>query len=184
LSVADAAETLAAFMVDGVPSSARFEETVGGLLDGIAQRHPGRRLRCFGEMVDLLSAEGNLDGALALESLWTELAESRDFSLLCGYRLDVFDRAAQASALPQICHAHSHVRTAGDPERLQQAVDRALEEALGNDAGKIYALIGTEIRGARVPTAQLALMWVSEHMPGSAERILTSARAHYLAPVS
>jgi hypothetical protein len=184
LSVVDASETLASFMLGGTPSKAFFERTVGGLIDRVARRHPGRRLRCFGEMVDLLWADGNLEGALAVESLWDELAVAREFSLLCGYRVDVFDRASQTAALPRICRAHSHVRAADDPERLQQALDHALEETLGNDSGKIYAMIGAEIRGARVPTAQLALMWVSRHMPGSAERILASAREHYLAEAS
>ena len=31
-----------------------------------------------------------------------------------------------------------------------------------------------------MPTAQLALMWISSQMPRSAEQILESARAHYL----
>jgi MEDS: MEthanogen/methylotroph, DcmR Sensory domain len=150
-------------------------------MDRLTARFPGRRIRAFGEMVDLLCADGNADGAIDLEALWNGLAAARDFSLLCGYHLDVFDRASQASVLPEICRAHSHVRPADDPERLRFAVDQALEDTLGKDAGKVYALIGSEIRGSRVPTAQLALMWVSENMPGSAERILASARSHYLA---
>lgn len=166
-------------MVDGLPSPRAFERVVGGLIDRVAEQFSGRRIRALGEMVDLLCAEGNLDGAFALEALWNGLAASRNFSLLCGYRLDVFDRVSQASVLPEICRSHSHVLPAEDSARLQRAVDQALEDALGNDAGKVYALIGREIRGARVPSAQLALMWVSEHMPSSAERILASARAHY-----
>jgi hypothetical protein len=179
LIVKDAAETLAAFMVDDMPSPIAFENVVGHVLDSVTERFPGRRIRAFGEMVDLLCAAGNLDGAFALEALWNGLAASREFSLLCGYQVDVFDRSSQASVLPEICRAHSHVHPVAHPARLQKAVDRALEESLGNDAGKVYALLGSEIRGARVPTAQLALMWVSENMPGSAERILASARAHY-----
>lgn len=179
LRVADADETLAAFMVDGLPSPPAFEQVVSELMDHVAERFPARRIRAFGEMVDRLCADGNLDGAFALEALWNGLAASRDFSLLCGYRLDVFDRVLQASVLPEICRAHSHVHPVEDTARLQRAVDHALDDALGNDAGKVYALIGSQIRGARVPSAQLALMWVSENMPSSAERILASARAHY-----
>ena len=36
------------------------------------------------------------------------------------------------------------------------------------------------MRRKQVPPAQLALMWVSSQMPLSAERILDSAREHYL----
>ena len=65
--------------------------------------------------------------------------------------------------------------------RLQRAVDQALEEVLGAaEAGKVYMVVGPEIRADRVPTAQLLLMWISENMPMLAERVLASARARYL----
>ena len=41
-------------------------------------------------------------------------------------------------------------------------------------------MVGEQLRRKQVPPAQLALMWVSSQMPQSAERILESARAHYL----
>jgi KaiC/GvpD/RAD55 family RecA-like ATPase len=180
LATADADATLAAFMVDASPSPARFERVVGGLLDRVGERHPERRTRAFGEMVDLLCLRGEPEAALALEQLWNRLARTRNFSLLCGYQLDVFDRASQAGTLPGICDAHSHVLPALDPARFARAVDLALEEVLGpGEAGKVYVLIGEQIRQHRVPVPQLALMWVSEHMPVLADRILASARAHY-----
>jgi hypothetical protein len=48
-----------------------------------------------------------------------------------------------------------------------------------SEVGKIYVVLGDDIRQGRVPIGQLALMWVSEHMPVSAERVLASARALY-----
>ena len=180
LIAADAASTLDALLEDGRLSKARFEFVIGALLEEVEERFPDRRIRVFGEMVDLLCERGRPDVAAALEELWTSLAERRHFSLLCAYRLDVFDRTAQAAILPGVCRAHSHVRPAADPERLQRAVDYALEETLGEDIGKVYALIGEHIRERRVPAAQLAMMWVSSHMPSVAERVLTSARAEYV----
>lgn len=177
---ADAETTLAAVMEGERLVADRFEEVVGGLMNRVAERFPNRRIRAFGEMVDLLCERGDSAAAARLEELWNRLARRRAFSLLCGYRLDVFDRTAQAFVLPQICRAHSHVLPAEDPERLERAVDAALEEALGPQAEKIYALVGQQPRRKHVPTAQLALMWVSSQMPRSAEGILESARAHYL----
>jgi hypothetical protein len=176
---ADADLTLAAIMDGDRPSAASFETVVGGLLDRVAARFPGRRIRAFGEMVDLLCKRGNPGGAAELEELWNRLARRRSFSLLCGYGIDVFDRDAQVSLLPQICRSHSHVLPADDPERLGRAVEAALEEALGTTAADVYAQIGDPLR-RKVPAAQLALMWVSSQMPRSAEQILASARAHYL----
>jgi hypothetical protein len=114
--------------------------------------------------------------------LWNDLARRRDFSLLCGYGLDVFDREAQAGTLPHVCRTHSHVLPVADPARLQRAVDQALEEVLGAaEAGKVYVVVAQQIRADRVPTAQVLLMWISENMPTLAERVLASARARYLA---
>lgn len=177
----DADETLAALMVDGAPSRERFEQIVGGLMGQVEERFPGRRIRAFGEMVDLLSQRGDARSAAALEDFWNAEAAQRGFSLLCAYRLDVFDRATQASVLPEVCRSHSHIRPAGDPARLQRAVDSALDEALGADAGKVYALTADQRRESKaVPSAQLALMWVSAEMPAHAERILASARMKYM----
>lgn len=180
LTVVDAESTLAAFMEDSSVSPARFEQVVGGLLDRVAGRHPGKRIRAFGEMVDLLSMRGRHKAAIELEGLWNELGRTRDFALLCGYRLDVFDPAFQVAALPAICAAHSHIRPAADPARLARAVDRALEDVLGpQEAEKVYLSIGDQIHEKRVPLAQLALMWISEHTPALADRVLEASRAHY-----
>jgi hypothetical protein len=180
LFCADADATLAAIMDGDRPSAGQFEAVVGGLLDGVGTRFPNRRIRAFGEMVNLLCERGNPRAAAALEELWNRLARRRSFSLLCGYGVDIFDRDAQVSVLPQICRSHSHVLAARDPERLERAVDAALDEALGPKADQVYALLGEPPRRKKVPPAQLALMWVSSQMPQSAEHILASAKTHYL----
>jgi hypothetical protein len=147
LTIADAETTLATFMSGGRPSPVRFRDVVGGVLDSISQRHPGRRIRAFGEMVDLLCLRGEREAALALEGLWNRLARKRDFSLLCGYQLDVFDRASQATTLPGVCRSHTHVKPVFDSTRLTVAVDRALGEILGRaEAGKVYLLVAEEAR--------------------------------------
>lgn len=181
LHIEDADATLAAIMQGGKsPSRPVFEQIVGGLLDDAAKRAPGREVCAFGEMVDLLCERGESKAAAELEELWNDLGRRRRFSLLCGYRLDVFDRASQVGTLPDICRAHSHVLPASDSVRLARSVDLALEEVLGAaEAGKVYALVGEQIRRGRVPSPQLVLMWVSANMPVLADRILASARRRY-----
>jgi MEDS: MEthanogen/methylotroph, DcmR Sensory domain len=182
LRIEDADVTLAAIMQGGAnPSPAAFEQVVGDLLDDAAKHAPGRDVRAFGEMVDLLTHRGDAKAAVELEELWNDLARRRRFSLLCGYRLDVFDRAAQVGTLPDVCRAHSHVLPASDSARLARSVDLALEEVLGAaEAGKVYALVGEQIRRGRVPSPQLVLMWVSANMPALADRVLASARRRYV----
>jgi DcmR-like sensory protein len=181
LFVADADETLAAILDDGQPSLRRFTDVIGGLMDLAAGNQPDRRLRAFGEMVDLLFRRGEPAAADALEELWNRLGSRRNFSLLCGYKIDVFDRQAEISLLPQVCRSHSHVLPAPDADRMERAVDAALVEVLGDDdAAKVYAHAARQLGEHHVPRSQLALMWVSAHMPRAAERILETAREYYL----
>ena len=180
LVVRDARETLAAIMDGPTPSRQRFTEVVGGLLRSAGGSGSPR---VFGEMVDLLAAEGDADAAFALEGLWNELAQTVPFRLLCGYRLDLFDVECQTSMLPRVCDTHSHVMPAHNYSRFARAVDAALREALGpTEAAQVYTRVSRQSEsGERVPLAQLILMWVSENMPRRAEQILSSARRSYAA---
>jgi KaiC/GvpD/RAD55 family RecA-like ATPase len=181
LTAADAEETLAALQERGEPSRRLFARVIGALLDRATAHETDRRVRVFGEMVDLLCRDGHAAAADTLEGLWNRLSARRNFILLCGYKIDVFDRNAQTTLLPQVCRSHSQVLPLVDPARMDEAVDAALVETLGAaDTQKVYAQIARQERDVQVPASQLALMWVSAHMPRSAERILATARAQYL----
>jgi signal transduction histidine kinase len=104
----DARNTLSAFMVNGAPDSSLFRTTIAPVLE----KARGRRsppVRAYGEMVNLLWCDGNGNAALALETLWNQLSETQEFSLLCGYGLERFDDAADAAIFAAICGAHTHV---------------------------------------------------------------------------
>jgi hypothetical protein len=172
----DADAMLEQIMDGPLPGDAAFERVVGGLLD----EFPEARVRIYGEMVDMLCRRGQQNAAVALEELWNRLARTRRFALLCGYRLDVFDRRSQVETLRSVCNLHTHVAPSADADRLAHAVDDALVGVLGaQGAGQVYSLVGAEIRERRVPPPQLALLWVSENMPMNAERILSAARTRY-----
>jgi len=178
----DADAVLDAIIRGGYPSSAAFDEVVGGLIDELAEEFPDEEPRVFGEMVDVLARRGEDEAAVSVEELWNSLAWSRNFSLLCAYELDVFDHETQATRLPEICRTHSHVRPADDARRLARAVDAALADVLGSsEAGKLFLVMSDELRAEGVPTPQLLLMWVSENMPAHAEGILAAARRRYSA---
>jgi len=180
LRTADAAQTLAALSERGALSLRRFTDVIGGLIDAASAQAPGRRVRVFGEMVDLLVRDGDAENADRLEHMWNRLGARRNFMLLCGYKIDVFDREAQVALLPQIYRSHSHVLPRADSEQLEQAIDRALREVLGDeDADKLYAQVEKQLRDERIPLAQRALMWASAHMPRAAEAILATTRANY-----
>jgi hypothetical protein len=175
----DAEETLALLFDDGTLSAAAFERVLGGLIDRTTERFPERRIRAFGEMVDLLTARGQPDTAAELEELWNALTKTRRFSLLCSYRLDVFDRGSQ-QLLPAVCSAHTHVRPAYDMARLDRAVHAALDEVLGvTNSRMVQEIVREDSQQHSAPISEQMLMWVSDRMPRHAERVLAAARANY-----
>jgi KaiC/GvpD/RAD55 family RecA-like ATPase len=175
----DAEQTLASLFEEGALSALAFERVVGGVIDGLTERFPNRRVRAFGEMVDLLTARGEPDTAAALERLWNDLTKTRSFSLLCGYRLDVFDPESQ-QLLPAVCSAHTHVRPAYDMARLDRAVHAALDEVLGTtNARMVKEIVRDGAAKHSAPVSEQMLMWVSDRMPRHAERVLAAARAKY-----
>jgi hypothetical protein len=92
----------------------------------------------------VLHSDGLREEAIAVEELWNRLARSRRFTLLCGYELDIFDPAAQAGALTEICRVHTHVLPAHDADGLARAVRLALEEELGRaQAADVYYIAAT-----------------------------------------
>jgi hypothetical protein len=104
VTVIDARECLRRFIVNGRPDGPRFFATVG---EDVRQRiGAGRRLRAFGEMVDVLWRDGNREGALELEALWNDLGRDYSFTLFCAYATD---RVAPGSADEQcVCALHQH----------------------------------------------------------------------------
>ena len=75
----DAAETLSKFMVQGVPDAARFSAYMGYFLSSPqpARTESSPHLFLFGEMVALLSSEGNIEAAIKLRTALLE--RSREY---------------------------------------------------------------------------------------------------------
>jgi hypothetical protein len=177
---ANAEEVLDSFMGDELPSAERFEQVVGGLVDEMSERFPGRTIRAFGEMVDVLWQRGQERAAIVLEELWNDLARTRQFALLCGYQLDIFELDVQREALPEVVRMHSHTHTVGEPSWLAAAVDQALAEVIGPfRAARIYLDVAEYVPRGSLPRAQAVLGWLSTMDVPFAREILERARMHY-----
>jgi hypothetical protein len=98
----DAHDTLQLFMRNGSPDRHLFNETIGSLVREVAAEGP---LHAFGEMVDVLWAQGNAAGALSLEGLWSELQGDVEFSLLCGYA----EANVGANGHAAVSRVHDHI---------------------------------------------------------------------------
>jgi PAS domain S-box-containing protein len=136
----DARETLARFMVEGMPDGGRFRQTIEPVLLAAQAHGP---VRIYGEMVAVLIDQGQEAAAVRLEELWNDLQADRSFALLCAYPLQSFSGARFRSVLTDICGTHSRVLPAEsfaridcDEQRLravamlqQQAVSLEVESA-------------------------------------------------------
>jgi PAS domain S-box-containing protein len=91
------------------PDGTRFRQTVGGMLEPMLAGLEGKRLRVYGEMVDLLWRDGHHKAALWLEEIWNDLAKARRFELLCAYALAGLGASPSPTDLIDICDRHTHV---------------------------------------------------------------------------
>ena len=104
LLLLDARQTLATFMVNGQPDADFFKASAGSALEKVAQGRP-KTIRAYGEMVDVLWKDGMSAAAIKLEMLWNQLANTHDFSLLCGYAMGSFYKNAM---IDDVCRHHTH----------------------------------------------------------------------------
>lgn len=107
----DAAQTLAKFMIAGLPDPERFTMVIGDVIVRAKQAAGGKnaRVAAFGEMVALLWAEGKREAAIRLEKLWNSLAETHAFSVHCAYPMNAFSRRDSTEPFVKICAEHSSV---------------------------------------------------------------------------
>ncbi len=92
----DAKGLLDRFTIDGSISPTRFGDIVGSLIRQARGESGARQVRVFGEMVALLWAEGDRNGALVLEELWNDLTRRMSFPLLCAYPASFFSTDADS----------------------------------------------------------------------------------------
>jgi hypothetical protein len=109
LVVLDAPATLRLVQAAGQPPDPEaFRRIIGGLITRLAA--DGRPVRVYGEMVALLWDDGQLEAAIALESLWNELAATTPFALLCAYpSAGPATTPAQTRARDRVRELHSGV---------------------------------------------------------------------------
>lgn len=124
LCLLDAHATLNSFMVDGKPNKDLFDQNVCRVLDEKLSTFPA--VRAYGEMVNILWSEGNLQATLALESLWNGLYDTRNFALLCGYQNEGFKSENGEIALKDICCSHNHTVSEDDLQAAEDEVQKKL----------------------------------------------------------
>jgi hypothetical protein len=100
----DAAATLSTFMVNGSPDPSRF---ISGFHKIMTSVTPGMGVVLFGEGVQLLWEQGNLDAAIEVERLCSRLTSHYDLEMLCGYSVSRTLGGMEDGTYKQICAEHS-----------------------------------------------------------------------------
>jgi hypothetical protein len=167
---------LASCMGHGVPDRLAFNEAIGGIIGLMRMRY--RELRLIAELSDVLWADGQRDAAEAIERFWNSLVEAHSVKLLCACPLDSLDGRAYEGALQSVCALHTHLLPARDCNAFNDAVNRAIREVLEPQlVGMLDSLSARSRPGTEMPTGQAMILWLRQHMPRTAEKVLARARA-------
>jgi anti-sigma regulatory factor (Ser/Thr protein kinase) len=149
----DAETLLSSFCEDGVVDPDAFRRSVGDLVATFSTE--GQPVRIFGEMVAVLWERGLVAQAIEVEALWTELAETLPFALLCAYPSTLVLDHDEPSVVNDVCALHSGVMTTSKEETFVRAfasqtqsiracrrfVAAALSDAPVDDVDKLLLIV-------------------------------------------
>jgi hypothetical protein len=108
LRLLDARESLAQFREHGRVIPERFAAFLDAHLAPLERLTPNVRIHAFGEMVDLLCQDGDLEAALELERFWNAAVRRRSLSLTCAYAMATFPWDDE-TAFERVRRAHAAV---------------------------------------------------------------------------
>src|ERR1041385_3939034 len=154
-------------------------EVIGRARDGGRYR----RVRWWGEMVNVLWERGDVAASMHLEDLFDQLARKEDVALFCSFLMDNFNGDVHVHMLPRLGTNHSHLIPVEDYARLERAVADALREAVGAEEARVLQSRGlSDYRQPfEMPRAQALLLALRSSLPTLADPVLNRSRALYAA---
>lgn len=176
----DAGDTLAKFMEAGRPVWHRFDTAIREAMRQVRPHAVTGGLRAFGEMVGILWKERQFAAAIRLEQFWNRLLEQSSFCLYCAYHVDIFGKEVSLANLDSVLCAHTHLMPAQSDGRLDEALDRSMDEVLGPEAQRLRLQIQSSYLPERAitPSAESTVLWLRKNLPDQADSILHRARHH------
>jgi DNA-binding NarL/FixJ family response regulator len=104
-------ETLATFMVDGLPDRVRFQRVASDLIRTATRAVNGkhRGVSACGECAPTLLGERSVAAAIQVEQLWDEVARTYGVDILCGYSSGSFDGDKDSHIFQKVRAEHSGV---------------------------------------------------------------------------
>jgi CheY-like chemotaxis protein len=107
----DAATTVSSLIINGLPDRGRFFARWGSFIEAAAKatKRAHSRIAVFGECVQLLREQDNIEAALQIEKLCHELQTMHNIDILCGYSINRVAGVISRDILDRICREHSAV---------------------------------------------------------------------------
>ena len=97
-------------MVNDLPDRLQWMNAMGGLVEMVRRVNAEHsRIALCGECPPLLLTQGNAEGAIRLEQLCNNLANTHEFDILCAYPFSSFQGEKNESAFKPICAEHTAV---------------------------------------------------------------------------
>ena len=183
LTVVDADELLPRFMRNAMPDPDIFP---GVFADVVAEARASggyRKVRVWGEMVNVLWERGDVDASMNLEDQFDQLIKKRDMAIFCSFLMDNFNDDVHARMLPRLGTNHSHLIPVEDYARLERAVADALRETVGPDEAPVLdsQLLSRYRPPFNMPRAQALLLALRQFLPTVADPVLRRSRELYAA---
>ena len=181
LTVIDADELLPQFMRDAMPDSPVFLGLAGEAIARARGAGRYRKVRWWGEMVNILWERGNVAASMNLEDLFDQLAHANEIAIFCSFVMDNFDGEVHSRMLPRLGENHSHLIPVEDYARLERAVADALRETVGSDEADVLEgrLLSNYAAPFRMPRGQALLLALRQSLPVVADAVLAKSRTLY-----
>lgn len=177
LTLLDADGTLPKFMAGNDPDGKIFKPLAAQTIAKARAGGKYPRVRWWGEMVNVLYANGNPRGSNRLEELFDEVAHEESIAIFCSFLMDKFDPKIYEEAFGNVCRTHSHVIPADDYVQHRLIVNRAMLEVIGElRPAQLQSLKSWQGAASLMPSSQALLLWVREQMPEHFEQVLAKAR--------
>lgn len=177
LTLFDVHEAIDTIVRGGAVDAGRFDRAVGKALASAAASYP--HVRWWGEISNVLQQRGDTRAALECEHLGNAAMRRHGVTLFCSYHADKFDPDGYEALLPALCKAHSHVIPTEDYVRHRLAVNRAIQEVVGEIRGPLLqSLLSWRGVACDLPTSQALLFWLREALPERFREVLSRAKAY------
>ena len=181
LTVVDADQFLPRFIRDAMPDSPVFLGLAGEVIE---KAHAGgryKKVRWWGEMVNVLWERGDVAASMALEDLFDQIGREHEIALFCSFVMDNFDGEVHTHMLPRLGTNHSHLIPVEDYARLESAVAAALRETVGADEARVLEnrLLSNYQQPFQMPRAQALLLALRQVVPTVADPVLQRSRTLY-----